>query len=162
VTHGCEGRFLSHPLRLLTYVASTLTEALRLAVGCDTERNYVRFRREARKCARDALGFAESQDRRGSLRQSWRCWRSRSSRPPAPATLCTSCDFGHPTPPVTLEDVSHGLAAYIDAGRVHLLQLGDGADRVVGDGTLARFTAAGLAYADGARVRLEPYNRLPS
>ena len=73
-----------------------------------------------------------------------------------------SCDFGHPTPPVTLEDVSHGLAAYIDAGRVHLLRLGDGTDRVVGDGTLARFTAAGLAYADGARVRLEPYNQLPS
>ena len=54
------------------------------------------------------------------------------------------------------------VAAYIDAGRVHLLRLSDGFDRVVGDGTLARFTAAGLAYADGARVRLEPYNQLPS
>lgn len=73
-----------------------------------------------------------------------------------------SCDIGHPTPPVTLEDVSHGLAAYIDAGRVHLLRLTDGTDRIAGDGTLARFTATGLAYADGARVRLEPYNQLPS
>jgi hypothetical protein len=72
-----------------------------------------------------------------------------------------NCDNGHPTPPITLEDVSHGLAAYIDAGRVHLLRLSDGTDAVVGDGTLARFTADGLAYADGARVRLSPYNELP-
>jgi len=71
-----------------------------------------------------------------------------------------SCDSGNPTA-VTLEDVSRGLAAYVEAGRVHLLRLSDGTDRVVGDGTLARFTAAGLAYADGARVRLEPYNQLP-
>lgn len=70
-----------------------------------------------------------------------------------------SCDFGQPTP-VTLEDVSHGLAAYINAGSVHLLKLGDGTDRVVGDGTLARYTATGLAYADGARVRLVPYSQL--
>jgi hypothetical protein len=72
-----------------------------------------------------------------------------------------SCDFGRPATPVTLEDVSHGLAAYIDAGRVHLLRLSDGADRVVGDGTLARFTNAGLVHADGARIRLDPYGRLP-
>jgi hypothetical protein len=71
-----------------------------------------------------------------------------------------SCDLGQPTP-VTLEDVSYGLAAYIDAGQVHLLRLGDGDDNVVGDGTIARFTAAGLAYADGARVRLRPYDQLP-
>jgi hypothetical protein len=72
-----------------------------------------------------------------------------------------SCNYGQPVPAVTLEDVSHGLAAYIDAGRVHLLRLGDGADRVIGDGTVARFTDAGLAFADGARIRLTPYDLLP-
>jgi WD40 repeat protein len=72
-----------------------------------------------------------------------------------------TCNYGQPVPKATLEDVSRGLAAYVDAGRVHLLRLGDGADRVVGDGTLARFTDAGLAYADGARIRLIPYDLLP-
>jgi hypothetical protein len=72
-----------------------------------------------------------------------------------------SCDLGQPTARLTLEDVSHGLAAYIDAGQVHLLRLSDGTDRIAGDGTLARFTTAGLAYADGARIRLEPYDELP-
>jgi hypothetical protein len=72
-----------------------------------------------------------------------------------------SCNYGQPVPTVTLEDVSHGLAAYINAGQVHLLRLSDGTDRVVGDGTLARFTNAGLVYADGARIWLTPYNQLP-
>jgi len=44
---------------------------------------------------------------------------------------------------------------------VHVIRLSDGADVVVGYGTLARFTNAGLAYADGARVRLRPYDQLP-
>jgi len=72
-----------------------------------------------------------------------------------------TCNFGQPIAPLTLEDVSHGIAAYIDAGQVHLLRLGDGTDEVVGNGTLARFTNAGLVYADGARVWLTPYDRLP-
>lgn len=72
-----------------------------------------------------------------------------------------SCNFGSAPTPVTLEDVSHGLAAYIYDGQVHLLRLSDGADRIVGYGTLARFMNAGLAYADGARVWLTPYDRLP-
>jgi hypothetical protein len=72
-----------------------------------------------------------------------------------------TCGYGLPTASVTLEDVSHGIVAYIDAGLVHVLRLGDGADEVVGDGTLARFTDAGLVYADGARIRLTPYGRLP-
>ena len=72
-----------------------------------------------------------------------------------------SCDYGRPAMPVTLEDVSHGLAAYTDAGRLHLLRLSDGADQVLGDGTLARFTRAGLVHADGARIRLDPYDQLP-
>jgi hypothetical protein len=39
--------------------------------------------------------------------------------------------------------------------------LSDGADRVVGYGTLARFMNAGLVYADGARIWHTPYDRLP-
>jgi hypothetical protein len=44
---------------------------------------------------------------------------------------------------------------------VHLLRLADGADRLVGPGTLARFMDAGLVYADGARIHLIPYDGLP-
>ena len=54
-----------------------------------------------------------------------------------------------------------GKTAYIDAGQVHLLRLGDGTDRVIGLGTLARFMNAGLVYADGARIWLRHYNQLP-
>jgi len=32
---------------------------------------------------------------------------------------------------------------------------------VVGAGTLARFMDAGLVYADGARLHVVPYDRLP-
>ena len=60
-----------------------------------------------------------------------------------------------------LADAARGLAAYVLEGEVHLLRLADGADRVVGSGTLARFTNAGLALADGARIRLAPLGRLP-
>jgi hypothetical protein len=68
-----------------------------------------------------------------------------------------SCNPAGPTPPVTLEDVSHGLAAYIEAGQVHLLRLRDGTDRVVAYGTNARFSNAGLVYADGARIWVLPF-----
>ena len=57
--------------------------------------------------------------------------------------------------------LAHGLAVYVLDAQVHLLQLADGADRTVGSGTLARFADAGLVYADGARVRLTPFGRLP-
>jgi len=72
-----------------------------------------------------------------------------------------SCNYGSPPTPVTLEDVSHGLATYTYNGQLHLLRLGDGADRAVAEGTLARFTGTGLAYVDGARIRLTPYSQLP-
>jgi hypothetical protein len=62
---------------------------------------------------------------------------------------------------ITLEDVSRGLAAYVYERRVHLLRLSDGADRAVAYGTLARFMSDGLVYADGARIWLMPYDRLP-
>jgi hypothetical protein len=93
----------------------------------------------------------------GALRATW----------PLPAQPAGhDCDlFGDPTclPPakLVLGDVGHGLAAYVLDGRVHLLRLADGADRVVGAGTLARFMDAGLVFADGARIRLVPYDRLP-
>jgi hypothetical protein len=63
--------------------------------------------------------------------------------------------------PLLLEDVAHGLAAYSYAGLIHLLRLSDGTDRVVGHGTLARFTDTKLAYADGARIRLWPIASTP-
>jgi len=69
-----------------------------------------------------------------------------------------SCTYGTQ---VTLEDVAHGLAAYVHAGQIHLLRLSDGADRAVSSGTLARFTNNGLVYADGARIWSTPYGRLP-
>jgi hypothetical protein len=60
-----------------------------------------------------------------------------------------------------LEDVARGLAVYVLDGEVHLLRLRDGADRVVAVGTLARFMDAGLVYADGARIWITPFERLP-
>jgi len=69
-----------------------------------------------------------------------------------------SCKYGTQ---VTFEDVAHGLAVYVHAGQIHLVRLGDGAERVVAYGTLARFMTEGLVYADGARIWLTPYDRLP-
>jgi hypothetical protein len=76
------------------------------------------------------------------------------------------CDlFGDPSclnsAPLTLGGLSRGVAAYVVGGQVHLLRIADGADRVVGPGTLPRFMDAGLVYADGARIRLVPFERLP-
>jgi hypothetical protein len=72
-----------------------------------------------------------------------------------------SCNWGSPPTPLTLEDVARGLAVYVLDGRVHVIRLSDGTDDDVGPGTLARFTDAGLVYADGARIHLVPYNTLP-
>jgi hypothetical protein len=75
------------------------------------------------------------------------------------------CDeYGDPSctsTPLVLDDVSHGLAVYVLGGEVHVLRLADGADRIVGPGMIARFLDAGLAYADGARIRLLTYAQLP-
>jgi hypothetical protein len=62
---------------------------------------------------------------------------------------------------LTLGDVAHGLAVYAFDGRVQVVRLADGSDRVVGYGALPRFTAAGLIFADGGRIRLIPLSRLP-
>jgi WD40 repeat protein len=93
----------------------------------------------------------------GTLRATW----------PLPAQPAGhDCDlFGDPScfnpAPLTLGGLSHGVAAYVIDGQVHLLRLADGADRVVGPGTLPRFMDAGLVYADGARIHLVPFERLP-
>jgi hypothetical protein len=76
------------------------------------------------------------------------------------------CDlFGDPScrspAPLTLGGVAHGLATYAFGGQIHVLRLYDGADTVVGPGTLPRFFDTGLVYADGARVRLVLWNALP-
>jgi hypothetical protein len=93
----------------------------------------------------------------GSLRAAW----------PLPAQPAGHpCDYyGDPScrqpPRLLLGDVAHGLAAYVLDGQVHVLRLADGAGRVVGPGTLARFADAGLVYAHGARIRLTAFDRLP-
>jgi WD40-like Beta Propeller Repeat len=61
----------------------------------------------------------------------------------------------------SLQDAARGLAVYVLNGQVHLLRLADGRDEVVAAGTLARFMDAGLVYADGSRLRLVPFDRLP-
>jgi hypothetical protein len=93
----------------------------------------------------------------GTLRATW----------PLPAQPAGhDCDlFGDPScfnpAPLTLGGLSHGVAAYVADGQVHLLRLADGANRVVGPGKLPRFMDAGLVYADGARIRLVQFDRLP-
>jgi hypothetical protein len=60
-----------------------------------------------------------------------------------------------------LEDAAHGLVTYVLDEQVHVLRLADGKDATIGPGGLARFTATGLVYTDGARIRLMPFNGLP-
>lgn len=50
---------------------------------------------------------------------------------------------------------------YVLAGEIRLLRLSDGAAATVAPGSLARFFDGGLAYAEGARVRVIPFDRLP-
>lgn len=76
------------------------------------------------------------------------------------------CDyFGDPScnqqVQLTIGDVAHGFAAYVISGRVYLLRLSDGKAYAIGTGTLARFTDTGLVFADGARIRSIPFDRLP-
>jgi hypothetical protein len=64
-------------------------------------------------------------------------------------------------PRLLVEDLARGLLAYIFEGRVHLLRLADGVDIVVASGTQARFMDAGLVHADGTRLHVVPFERLP-
>jgi Tol biopolymer transport system component len=70
--------------------------------------------------------------------------------------LSTGCE-----PDWLLEDAARGLVSYVTDDRVHVLRLNDGADAVIGWGALSRFTASGLAYADGDRVHFVPFDALP-
>lgn len=90
----------------------------------------------------------------GAVRAAW----------PLPAPAGRACDFyGDPgcrvTPRVTFSDVARARAVYVVDGQVHVLRLADGVDTAVGAGTLARFMDSGLVYADGARVRLLPWDQ---
>ena len=60
-----------------------------------------------------------------------------------------------------LQDAAHGLVAYTLDGTIRIRRLNDGADAEVAPGSLARFFNGGLAYAEGARVRIVPSERLP-
>jgi Tol biopolymer transport system component len=59
-----------------------------------------------------------------------------------------------------LQDARDGLVAYVLAGQIRTLRLSDGATAAVASGSLARFFDGGLAYAEGARVRVIPFDRL--
>jgi len=75
-------------------------------------------------------------------------------------------DYGDPTcpeaPRLVLHDAANGLAAYVLDGSVHVLRLADGSDISVADGNAAVFFAWGLAYAQGARIHVMSWGRLPS
>jgi WD40-like Beta Propeller Repeat len=64
-------------------------------------------------------------------------------------------------PRLVLEDAARGLVTYVLDGQVHVLRLADGFDATVGAGTLARFTTAGLVFANDATLRLVAFDRLP-
>ena len=80
---------------------------------------------------------------------------------PSGGTCDLQCWRGGQTSRLWLQDLAHGLVAYVIDGNVHLLRLADGADAIVARGTTARFMDAGLVYADGARLHLVPFDRLP-
>ena len=60
-----------------------------------------------------------------------------------------------------LQDAANGLVAYVLDDQVHLLRLADGKDVTIAAGSHARFMDSGLVYADGSRLHLTPYDRLP-
>src|SRR3954451_2971982 len=68
---------------------------------------------------------------------------------------------------VQLLDAARGLVAYIQTGKLHLLRLRDGRDRVVAAADDARFGDRGLFYAHTApapwvaRIRFLPWRSLP-
>jgi WD40-like Beta Propeller Repeat len=92
----------------------------------------------------------------GALRATW----------PLPAgPVGHDCSvYGDPscTRPVQarLGGLARGLAVYTLDGVVRVVRISDGVDTTIGPGSLPRFTDAGLVYADGARIRLVPFDRL--
>jgi hypothetical protein len=72
------------------------------------------------------------------------------------------CAWRHcPHPELVLTDAARGLVTYILDGQLHVLRLADGADRPIGHASDARFMDAGLVYADGSRLRLISFDKLP-
>jgi Tol biopolymer transport system component len=74
-----------------------------------------------------------------------------------------SCGSPHPwtcSASLMLLDARRGFATYAVAGQVHVIRLADGHDVAVGAGTTARFFTDGLAYADGSRIRVVPFESL--
>jgi Tol biopolymer transport system component len=61
----------------------------------------------------------------------------------------------------SLQDAARGLAVYVLDSQVRLLRLGDGTDVGIAQGSQARFVDTGLVYADGPRLRLVTFDRLP-
>ena len=59
-----------------------------------------------------------------------------------------------------LQDAARGLVVYTVDGTIHVRRLDDGTDAEVAAGSVGRFFAGGLAYAEGARVRVIPFERL--
>jgi len=80
---------------------------------------------------------------------------------PSGGTCDLQCVRGGDSSQLRLQDLARGLAAYVLDGRVHLLRLADGTDAIVGRGSHARFMDNGLVYADGSRLHLVPFDRLP-
>jgi Tol biopolymer transport system component len=76
-------------------------------------------------------------------------------------TCDLQCVRGGDRSRLRLQDVAHGLAVYVLDGDVRVLRLADGAGAIVGRGTHARFLDSGLVYADGSRLRIVPFDRLP-
>jgi hypothetical protein len=72
-----------------------------------------------------------------------------------------------PTAALQLQDAARGLVAYTLSGKLHLLRLRDGRNRVVAAAETARFGSKGLFYAySGAapwvsRIRFVPWTALP-
>ena len=60
-----------------------------------------------------------------------------------------------------LQDAARDRAVYVRDRVVHVVNLVTGTDRVVGAGSLARFFDDGLAYANGARIRIVSWTALP-
>ena len=80
---------------------------------------------------------------------------------PSGGTCDLQCVRAGDTARLRLHDLARGLVAYVLDGEVKLLRLADGANATVGRGTIARFLDAGLVYADGSRLHLVPFERLP-
>ena len=90
------------------------------------------------------------------------------TRPLPNATSAGVCGMP-PCPTVALQmlDAARGLVAYTFNGKLHLLRLRDGRNRVVAPAQDARFGSAGLFYAYSApapwisRIRFVPWAALP-